>query len=146
MVELAIILPLLLAIAFGLAEIGRALLFEHSLVRHVEAAARYLGRSYQGLAPDCSENAAWATASSTAANLAVFGNEAGSGLPLFSGLDADAVSIAVSTATVPGGGSACVIRVDATVPYPGIFGATIPLLGIAQPTLRAQSEERYVGE
>lgn len=146
MVELAIILPLLLAIAFGLAEIGRALLFEHHLLRHVEAAARYLGRSYQGLAADCSENAGWATASTTATNLAVYGNEAGSGLPLFDGLDANAISIAVNAGTVPGGGSACVIRVSASVAYPGIFGATIPLLGIAQPTLNAQSEERYVGE
>jgi Flp pilus assembly protein TadG len=146
MVELAIILPVLLAIFFGLADIGRALLLEHSLLRHTEAAARYLGRAYQGLATDCSENAAWAAASTTATNLAVYGNEAGTGTPLFSGLSAEDVDIAVANAATPGGGTACVVRVTAAVPYPGLFGATIPLIGIDQPTLRAQSEERYVGE
>lgn len=147
MVELAIILPVLLAIFFGLAELSRALLFEHSLVRHVEAAARYLGRSYQGLAADCSTNAAWTTASTTAVNLAVYGNEAGTGTALIPGMTADTVSIAApALEAVPGGGTACVVRVSAAVPYPGIFGDSIPLLGLAQPTLHAQSEERYVGE
>lgn len=146
MVELAILLPLLLALFFGLAELGRALLLEHTLLRHTEAAARYLGRAYQGLAADCSENAAWPDASTTATHLAVYGNEAGSGAPLIGGLDADAVSIAVAGGGVPGGAPACVVRVSVALPYPGLFGDKIPLLGLDQPTLRAQSEERYVGE
>ncbi|MFZ5561806.1 MAG: TadE/TadG family type IV pilus assembly protein [Pseudomonadota bacterium] len=146
MVELAILLPVLLALFFGLAELGRALLLEHTLLRHTEAAARYLGRAHRGLAADCSENAAWPDARATATHLAVYGNEAGSGEALISGLDADDVTIAVESGGVPGGAVACVVRVSAALPYPGLFGDKIPLLGLDQPTLRAQSEERYVGE
>lgn len=147
MMEFAIVLPLLLLIFFGLAELGRALLLQHSLVRSVEAGARHLGRSYQTLNADCSETAAWTAAAGAAANLVVFGNEAGSGAALIGGMSAGDVSIAAPVArAVPGYGNACVVHVAASAAYPSLFGATIPLLGLPQPRLQAASEERYVGE
>lgn len=146
MVEFAIVLPVLLMVFFGLVETGRALVLQHHLVRHVEAAARYLGRSYQGLNVDCSEAGNWSSASTAASQLAVYGSEAGGATPLITGMDSDDVAIEVTATAVPGYGSACVVRVSASVAYPSIFGTTIPILGIAQPTLRAASEERYVGE
>lgn len=147
MVELAIVLPLLLVIFIGLAELGRALLLQHILVRHVETGARYLGRSYQTLNADCSETPAWTAAASAAADLVVYGNEAGSGTALIGGMSAGDVSIPAPTArAVPGYGNACVVQVAANVAYPSLFGATIPLLGLPQPRLQAASEERYVGE
>lgn len=146
MVELAIVLPLLLMVFFGLAETGRALLLQHSLVRHVESAARYLARSYQGLNADCSEGANWITATTVAAQLAVYGSEEAGDTPLIGGMSTDDVDVAIDERAVPGAGNACVIRVSAAVVYPSMFGDTIPLLGIPVPTLRAESEERYVGE
>jgi Flp pilus assembly protein TadG len=146
LVELAVIFPVLMAIFFGMAEIGRALILHHDLVHQVESASRYLARTYQGLNPDCSTAAAWATAEDRARQLALYGNEAGTGKTLIEGMSSADIAITVSTGTVPGYGTACVVRISASVPYPGIFGATIPLLGLAQPTLRADSEERYVGE
>jgi Flp pilus assembly protein TadG len=146
MVELAIVLPVLLTVLFAMAEIGRALLLQHQLVRHVEAAARYLGRSYQALNADCSDGPQWSTASATATQLALSGSEPGEGAVLIAGMTASDLSIAVLPRTAPGVAPACVVQVSASVAYPSIFGATIPLLGVAQPTLNARSEERYVGE
>jgi Flp pilus assembly protein TadG len=144
--ELAIIVPVLLAIFFGVAETGRALVLHHDLVRQVDTTARYLARTYQGLNADCSTTANWAPAANTARQYAVYGNESGSGNPLISGMTTADVAIAEWSGVIPGYGNACVIQVSASVPYPGIFGSTIPLLGMAQPVLRADSEERYVGE
>ena len=147
MVEFAIVLPLLLAIFFGLAELGRSLLLQHSLVRHVEAGARHLGRSYQTLNADCSATPAWTVAAAAAAALVVYGNEAGSGPALIDGMRTGDVSIAAPAArAVPGYGNACVVQVAASAPYPSLLGATIPVLGLPQPRLQATSEERYVGE
>jgi Flp pilus assembly protein TadG len=146
MVEFAIVLPLLLVIFFGLVETGRALILQHQLLRQTEAAARYLGRAYQGLNADCSIGPNWSSASDVAAALLVYGSEAAGSTPLIADMESDDVDTAAEQRTVPGFGNACVVTVTASVAYPSIFGDTIPLLGIAQPTLQARSEERYVGE
>lgn len=146
LVELAILLPLLLALFFGVAEFGRALLLEQQLLRQVESAARYLGRSPAAALDDCTPGAAWSSATATAAALVVHGSESGGTAPLIRGMSSSNVSATLVARTVPGNAPACVVQVAASVAYPSIFGATVPVLGLAQPTLRAQSEERYVGE
>ncbi len=145
LLELAIVLPLLLLIFMAVAELGLALLLHQTLVRNVEVSARYMARTSGGLNADCSSNAPWTSASTTATNLIVYGNEAGSGNALISGLDAGDVDIAVVTRTASGVSASCVVQVEVQVNNPGIFGPNIPFLGQAQPLLQARSEERYVG-
>lgn len=83
MVELAIILPLLLAICFAITEFGRAIYTYNTLAKSVRDAARYL--SMQAT----KDTTAW----NTAKNLVVFGNPAGNGSPLVPGLNASKVAI-----------------------------------------------------
>lgn len=153
LVELAIVIPVLLAFFFALADYGRALLYDHVLLNQVESGTRYLGRVYQGLNSSCGTGSGWASAKTTATNLVVYGNEAGSGSPMITGMTTSNVGINVvsKSIAVPGSSpaatvTACTIQVSASVTNPGMFGTTVPLLGAAQPVLRANSEERYVGE
>lgn len=77
MVELAIILPLLLAICFGITEFGRAIYTYNTLAKSARDAARYLSTQAAG------NGAAW----SVARNLVAYGNPAGTGSLLVPGLD-----------------------------------------------------------
>lgn len=148
MVEFAIILPLLLMIFLGVAELGRALLFSQRLTHAVESGARYAARAHGAVDPaTCAAIDAGAVASTR--NLVVFGSIGGGGEATVPGLDAEEDNVQVQPVlrTVAGIGDVCVMQVSASVPYVGIFGAQfIPLLDIEQPTLWATSEERYVGE
>lgn len=148
MVEFAIILPLLLIIFLGVAELGRALLFSQRLTQSVEAGARYVARAHGALDPDVCAVIPEPVITDTR-NLVVFGRLAGGGQPVVPGLDEDEnyVDVTPVIRTVTDVGDVCVVQVSASVPYIGIFGAQfIPLLDIDQPTLWASSEERYVGE
>lgn len=77
-VELALILPLLLAICFAATEFGRAIFTYNTLAKSARDSARYLSMQASGNA------AAW----TTARNLVAFGNPAGTGSPLLPGLTA----------------------------------------------------------
>lgn len=148
MVEFAIILPLLLIMFLGVAELGRALLFSQRLTQAVEAGARYAARAHEALDPDVCAVIPEAVITN-ARNLVVFGQVAGGGQAVVPGLDDDEDNVDVTPLirTVTGVGDVCVVQVSASVQYEGIFGAQfIPLLDIEQPTLWATSEERYVGE
>lgn len=74
-VELAIALPLLLAICFAVTEFGRAIYTYDSLAKSARAAARYLTTQAAG------------SGYGIARNLTVFGNPAGTGTPLVPGLN-----------------------------------------------------------
>lgn len=76
MIELAIVLPLLLAICFGITEFGRAIYTYNTLAKSARDASRYLSTQTAG------NTAAWRTAR----NLVAYGNPAGSGSPLVPGL------------------------------------------------------------
>lgn len=150
MVELAIILPLLLIIFLGIAELGRALLFQHRLTSAVEAGARFAARATGAVdMTDCTTTGGvWTTAETSAKQLVTFGQLNGGTDPVVPGLAMDNVVVSPMVRTVTGiDDPVCVIRVFASVQYQGLFGAQfIPLLDIAQPMLGATSEERYVGE
>lgn len=150
MVELAIILPLLLIIFLGIAELGRALLFQHRLTSAVESGARFAARATGAVdMTDCTTvGGAWITAETSARQLVTFGQLSGGTDPVVPGLVMDDVVVSPVLRTVTGiDDPVCVIRVFASVQYQGLFGAQfIPLLDIAQPILGATSEERYVGE
>lgn len=83
MVELAIVLPLLLAICFGITEFGRAIYTYNTLAKSARDAARYL--STQAAA----DTAAWTTAK----NLVRYGNPAGTGSLLLPGLQDSMVEV-----------------------------------------------------
>lgn len=153
MVEFAIILPLLLMIFLGIAELGRALLFYQRLTQAVETGARYAARAYGAVeSSDCTALEGWTAALADTENVVIFGQVAGGSQAVIPGLDSADTAVAdvevnLVSRAVTGVGDVCVVQVFARVKYTGIFGTQfIPLLGIEQPTLRATSEERYVGE
>ena len=76
LVELALTLPLLLAICFGITEFGRAIYTYNTLAKSARDAARFLSMQASGNA----------TAWTTARNLVAYGNPAGTGSPLVPGL------------------------------------------------------------
>jgi len=150
LVEFAIVVPLLLALMFGFAEIGRALYQQNTLTKAVIAGARYLARSNNTLnTPDCSATAIWSGYAAKAKNLVVYGATAGTGAVLVPNLAIAGVSISHNRVTEDGI-DACVIRVSASFLFAGVNGdgKTVPaaLLGVVPDiTLNAAGEERYIG-
>lgn len=151
MVELAIILPVLVILVFGIAELGRALYQQNTLVKAVESGVRYLSRAYAVLDPEnnCVElEPGWSTAVQKATNLIVYGNEQGTGAPLLENLDApgsvevDTDHLPADTATFP---DTCVVRISATATFDTMF---YPLFGRREvfPALNASTETRWIGE
>lgn len=82
-VELAIVLPILLILAFGVSEYGRAVHQYNTLAKNVRDAARYLSQRAPG-----DRNAIDA-----AVNLAVYGQPGNDGNPLLPGLKPDMVRV-----------------------------------------------------
>lgn len=155
MVEFAIILPLLLMLLFGITELGRALYQQNSLYKAVESGARYLARSNGTLDTNagCAKRSSWATHESAATKLIVYGNVAGTGTPLLPFLDdSDVTTITVGveerslTKTDGIAMPTCVIIITAAVPFAGMFGdIVIPFTSIEAFSIRAETEERYIG-
>lgn len=83
LVELAISLPVLIAIAFGITEFGRAIYQYNTLAKTTRDAARYLSMRAPGDA----------AAANQATCLAVYGNPACTGNPLVPGLTTAMVSV-----------------------------------------------------
>lgn len=150
MVEFAVILPLLLMIFLGVAELGRALLFQHRLTVAVESGARYAARAAGGVdESDCSTVAAvWTGVEDSTRQLVTFGSLSGGTDEIIPGLNEDDVTVSVEERSATGvPDPICVVSVVVAVQYQGIFGAQlIPILDIEQPMLGATSEERYVGK
>jgi Flp pilus assembly protein TadG len=86
-IELAFVLPLMLILAFGITELGRALYQYNGLVKATRGAVRYLAQ--QDLA-----NADLGVVRQKAQNIAVCGNENCSGLPsVVTGLSTSLVKV-----------------------------------------------------
>lgn len=83
LIELALVLPLLLAICFAITEFGRAIYSYNTLAKSARDAVRYLSTyAVDDL-----------TAQGIAKNLAVYGNPSGTGSPLLPGLTQSQVQI-----------------------------------------------------
>ena len=145
LLELTVLLPVLVVLALGVNEFGRALHHNHIVNKSVRDAARYLSR-VPVVCPGGTIDAADAT---LARNLALTGYPSG-GSPLISyWTSPGTVSISVScynntTGTFRGNQEIPTVRVSATVPYTdlGMLGA----LGISSLTLSGAHEEVVVGE
>ena len=148
MVELAILVPVLLMLAFGITELGRALYQYSSLGKSVDGAARYMSRAWGAVTTDCVTDTGWGAAVIAATNVAVSGDESGAGEALLPALDAADISIDVAPVTVSGlAEPACVIRVTAAVPFQGVFGDDIvPFTQLGPITLSTAREVRFIGE
>lgn len=147
LIEFAILLPLLVILVFGLAEIGRALHQQRTLTEAVLSGARYLARAPDALTPDCDPTAAWAAQEARARRIVIYADPDTAPVTRLPGLAAaGAVSVSAHRATAPGV-SACVIRVDAHAPFAAVFGdAVVPLLDLGRFDLAASAEERYIGD
>jgi Flp pilus assembly protein TadG len=158
MVELAIILPLLLMLLFGIIELGRALYQQNTLYKAVESGARYLARANGVLSPvtGCDTTLpAWTSSLEPvyAKNLVVYGQitVAAGSTPLLPNLDdSDAVTIAAEqrmlTKTDGVAVPICVITVHAETAFSGFFGdIVIPFTTLETFQILAETEERYIG-
>lgn len=125
-VELAIIVPVFLMLMMATAELGRAFYTYNALAKAVRDGARYL--SMNGL-----DNAGVVTISTdeeaTARNLVVYGNPAGTGTALATGLVTDNVDVAVAGTS---------ITVTVTYDYVPLFAA-IPTFGFTGSNLTVGS-------
>lgn len=148
LVELAMLLPVMLMLAFGIAELGRALYQHTSLGKATDLGARYMSRAWEAVTDECLQGPAWSTAVATAQNLVVHGNESGVGDPVIDGLSPGDVSVALDAGAVPGGDEpACVITVTSSVAFVGVFGEhIIPFTRLGPVQLSSEREVRYLGE
>lgn len=145
MVELAILMPLLVMLVFGVFELGRALYQEQLITKAATAGARYMTRAYGALDQDCATQGSWDSAVDKAKTLTVF---AGQDTPLISNFELSDVAIAVARRVLPSPASpVCVIQLTITLPFASIFGETlVPFTSIGVMTLNASAEAVYIGE
>lgn len=123
MVEFAIILPLMMLLILGVTELGRALIRYNVLTKAVRDGARYAA-AYALLGSTGTVNVD-VQLQTEVRNLVVYGNTAGTGTPLMSGLSTDQVAV-----VDVGGGD---VRVDAHYPYEPVLGSTLQTFGFGAP-------------
>lgn len=120
LVEFAVLLPLMLFLMFGTAELGRAFYQYNALHKSVQAGARYLADHSLGtsgvLVLDPAEVAA-------ARNLVVYGDRAAAGVPLLESLDVQDVSVSVEQGRY--------IRVAATYAFVPVL-SPLPRFGLGE--------------
>ncbi|HEY9032999.1 MAG TPA: TadE/TadG family type IV pilus assembly protein [Pseudomonadales bacterium] len=149
MVELALVLPLLLGIFFGIVELGRALYQQNMLAKGVANTARMLARTYQGMDMDnaCVVNAAvWPAAVLAAENYLRFGSTDADedAQPRLAGIQLQAVEIsAYRNDDSAVADYICSIRVTGQAQFVPVVS---DVFGIGAFNLQASAEERYIGE
>jgi Flp pilus assembly protein TadG len=150
-VEMALSLPLLIALLFGAFELGNYFMTEHIVVKAVRDGARYAARRPYSDYPGCTPSASLITDTQ---NVTRTGQVASDGTPRFaSWSDSDSIIVSAECDTtgpyanegvfVNAPDGAPVVRVSATVPYTPLFAQ----LGIARATLHlnARSEAAVTG-
>jgi hypothetical protein len=152
-VEMALVVPLLLALMFGSVDLGNYFLSEHVVDKSVRDAARYAARLPLSDYPSCSVPSG-GTAEQQAQRVARFGDPSGSGNARLVGWTADSmttvtISCETTSSWATGGiytdfpNGAPVVTVSTTVPYDALFG--VIGLGSATLNLNAQSQAAVIG-
>jgi len=146
LVEFAVILPVLVMLAFGITELGRLLFHNTMLNKAAAVGARYVARVPDAVTPDCGQGGEWGDATTEGENLIAY-TDAGDGSLMLSGLDdSGAITFSIISRTV-NSTTVCVVNVAVVTPFDGLFGDSIvPLLDLGPINLRATVEERYIGE
>ena len=161
LLELAILMPVLVVLLFGLVELGRALLQANTLNKAVTTGVRYVARAPDAVARTtdsngnvtaCATGSTWSTVIAQA-ELLIENDNAGAGSEILADLEATFSTPRFETRTIslPGGGSqtvsTCVVAVQAEAPFAAILGdSLVPFFQVGPITLNAQAEERYIGE
>ena len=145
LVELTILMPVLITLALGVNEFGRALHHNHIVNKSVRDAARYLSR----VPVVCPGGAIDAADVALARNLALTGYPSG-GSPLISyWTSPSSVAVSVScydnsAGTFRGKAEIPIVRVSASVAYADL--GMLGVLGLSSLTLSGAHEEVVVGE
>jgi Flp pilus assembly protein TadG len=127
MVEFAISVPVILLLMFGTFEFGRLITEYSALNDGVRDAARYVaGAALNGTDGTMITGAQWTTLYQQGQNVAVYGNAAGTGNPIFPGLVVGDITLAEDT-------TLDTITVNAAYPYTSLFG------GVSIPTFMGGS-------
>lgn len=141
LLEAAIVLPVVMSLAFGIAELGRALHHQHVLTKTVRDAARYLARV--ALACPATGDANWATAQSAATTLALTGQIGGT-TPLVGYWPAAAFTVAAPACQTVMGRPVQVMTVTGSVDYQSM--GFLSLLNLPPLRLQASHQELHIGE
>jgi Flp pilus assembly protein TadG len=147
-VEMALVLPMVMALIFGGFEAGNYMLTEHKVIKGVRDGARYAARlDYNNY--DCATGDIDAAAESQIIAVTRTGQATGSGTVRVSGWGADEVFVSLScddtttTGIYADLGTAPRVLVSTVVPYPSILG----LLGFNTngAVVRAQAQSAVMG-
>ena len=151
LVEMTIITPLMLVLSAGVFEFGNLIHDKLLMEAGLTDAARYAARCNSQLYTDSGLAAINCTA--IAANIAVFGNPAGTGSARVSGWQTSNVTVTTNNScqdTVVGGvtqyrsttAQVCTVRASGTYPYAGV--GMLSFIGIGPITLQCSQDERFI--
>lgn len=149
--EMTVMLPFLVALAFGVIEFGRALQHYHTINKSVRDAARFLARVDITCAdpPATTCNIVDSNDLNRAKTLALTGYVSG-GTPILSyWTDPDTVSVTITPFDNSGGAyrgkpNMPVIRVTASVPFQDL--GMLAVFGISPITFNTRHDELHIGE
>ena len=142
-------------LVFGVTELGRALYQLNILTKSTSAGARYLSRLHDAVILDdegnCNKGAAWDVVNvQKAANIVMYGNEAGTGEKLIPNITVTFdVADNGKARTLDAGVVACVIEANSEAVFSSVFGdlgPIIPFTDIDAFSMTQRVEERYIGE
>ncbi|QKD04369.1 pilus assembly protein [Mesorhizobium loti R88b] len=150
-VEMTLITPLMLVLSAGVFEFGNLIHDKLLMEAGLTDAARYAARCNSQLYTDSGLAAINCTA--IAANIAVFGNAAGTGSARVSGWQTSNVTVTTNNScqdTVVGGvtqyrsttAQVCTVRASGTYPYAGV--GMLSFIGISPITLQGSHDERLI--
>ncbi|WP_207062074.1 TadE/TadG family type IV pilus assembly protein [Motiliproteus sp. SC1-56] len=125
-VEMTLVLPLLLLLVLAVAELGRVLYQYNILTQAQRDGARYLASvAIKGSTGEIELNETVGANADRTRKLIVYGNVAGTGTPLLSGLSTSDVAVTVASPTH--------IRVDVVYNFTPIWDITLPTFGYGAP-------------
>lgn len=125
LVETVVVTPILLFLILATAEVTNAFVDHNTLSKSVRNAARYLASN--STLGTTGIVLVTVKASNETRNLAVYGNTAGTGVPVLSGFAVGDVQISDL-----GNNN---VQVTATYPYTGLLGGTLPNFGLGGSSL-----------
>ena len=136
-IEFALALPVMLLMASGFIEIGRAFAQADAVEKSVRGAAEFAARNEFPLT---------AAAHVQIENLVRTGTLDGTGAVLVDGFSGSNATITVTTTTFdPGSGPVPVVHLSARVPYTPILSGLMSMVGIDTFSIEASHEQPYLG-